>query len=119
VLALDSAPIPKLPPQDPFSPVLLALITRGIHDLIAAFPQRADPPFPRLKKALSAGQWRRQGIYLYPSEAPGRDAWSVLFRRFLEEGFLLPPDPGQPLILPGALSPGEEAKLAKLLKFTW
>jgi hypothetical protein len=105
------------PPSDLLPPVLLALMTRGIYDLIAASPQRADPPFPRLKKALLAGQWRRKGIYLFPPEAPvpGRDAWSALFHRFLEGGFLLPPDPGQPLILPGALSPGEEAKLAKLL----
>jgi hypothetical protein len=106
------------PPSDLLPPVLLALITRGIYDLIAASPRRADPSFPRLKKALSAGQWRRKGIYLSPPEAPGRDVWSALFRRFLEGGFLLPPDPGQPLILPGALSPGEEAKLAKLLAQT-
>jgi hypothetical protein len=34
----------------------------------------------------------------------------------LEEGFLIPPAPAEPLILPGILSPGEEAKLAALLQ---
>jgi hypothetical protein len=38
-----------------------------------------------------------------------------LFSRFLENGFLIPPVPSHPLILPGILSPGEEAKLADLL----
>jgi hypothetical protein len=39
----------------------------------------------------------------------------VLFRQFLEAGFLLPPVPSQPVILPGELSPGEDAKLTSVL----
>jgi len=35
-------------------------------------------------------------------------------KEFLYNGFLLPPVPSQPLILPGRFSPGEEAKPAKL-----
>jgi hypothetical protein len=37
---------------------------------------------------------------------------------FLEKGFLLPPSPHEPLILPGMLSQGEETKLANLLSAT-
>jgi hypothetical protein len=33
----------------------------------------------------------------------------------LEAGFLLPPDQEDPLILPGTMSPGEEAKLGELI----
>jgi hypothetical protein len=40
---------------------------------------------------------------------------AALFRHFLDNGFLLPPVPSQPLILPGVLSQGEEAKLAGVL----
>ncbi|MDR0642588.1 MAG: hypothetical protein LBG07_09025, partial [Treponema sp.] len=50
---------------------------------------------------------------LPPSAPPA--PWEELYRRFLDGGFLIPPGPGAPLILPGSLSPGEEAKLAALL----
>jgi hypothetical protein len=42
--------------------------------------------------------------------------YPALFRRFLDNGFLLPPSPSQPAILPGELSPGEAAKLTGLLE---
>jgi hypothetical protein len=41
--------------------------------------------------------------------------YAALFRRFLDGGFLLPPGQEEPAILPGELSPGEEAKLAALI----
>ncbi|MDR2747508.1 MAG: hypothetical protein LBB77_08695, partial [Treponema sp.] len=77
--------------------------------------------------------WRRRGIYLScpalqtrtaPSQiqagrpSPPPEGWESLYRRFLDGGFLIPPGPGEPLILPGLLSPGEEAKLAALLHFS-
>jgi hypothetical protein len=100
-------------------PVLLAAAARGIYDLISAAQARANPMYPRIAKALknNEGQnfWQRNGIYLTPRQGPSQTEWAALFRRFLENGFLLPPLPSQPLILPGVLSPGEEARLVSLL----
>jgi hypothetical protein len=98
----------------PLSPVVLAAASRAVYDLIAAL-DRGRPPFPRIDRALKqSGIWRRRGIYVSLSASPGSAAYTGLFRRFLEAGFLLPPGPGEPAILPGVLSPGEEAKLAAL-----
>jgi hypothetical protein len=111
------------PPGDFLPPVLLAAATRGIWDLIAASPDRANVQWPRVNKALQSGPWIRRGIYLFPKKAhKGADspptsspaAWAALFRRFLDAGFLLPPIQEHPIILPAILSPGEEAKLAEL-----
>jgi len=104
------------PPSDFLPPVLLAAAARGIYDLISAAPERANPVYPRIAKALKNSEtWQRRGIYLTPERTPSQTEWAALFRRFLTNGFLLPPLPSQPLILPGVLSPGEEAKLASLL----
>jgi len=109
---------------DFLSPVLLAAAARGIYDLISAAPARANPVYPRIEKALHSGYphssegqnyWQRNGIYLTPRQKPSQTEWAALFRRFLENGFLLPPLPSHPLILPGILSAGEEAKLASCL----
>jgi len=108
-----------IPPGDFLPPVLLAVAARGIYDLISAAPARANPVYPRIAKALKNSSpqnfWQRSGIYLTPRQEPTQEEWAALFRRFLENGFLLPPLPSQPLILPGILSPGEEAKLALIL----
>ena len=104
---------------DYLPPVLLAAAARGVYNMISAAVARANPVYPRITKALknSAGAsfWQRNGIYLTPRKKPSQTEWASLFRYFLENGFLLPPLPSQPLILPGILSPGEEAKLASLL----
>jgi hypothetical protein len=125
VLAVDPAfeKTASLPPGDFLSPILLAYAARGIYDLIAAAPQRANPAYPRVRQALKNNQsntiqWQRQGVYLTLRENPSPDNWAALFRRFLDKGFLLPPIATQPLILPGILSPGEEAQLAGLLADT-
>jgi hypothetical protein len=97
-----------------FSPVLLAAAARGIYDLLAS-PERGKPVFPRISKALknpANSMWQRQGIYLNLKE---KTEWETLFTHFLEAGFLIPPTPSQPLILPGEMSDGEEAKLAAAL----
>ena len=108
----------ELPIGDTLSPVLLSVAARGVYDLLAS-PNRAKPAFPLVAKALQKNsaklRWRQQGIYIYPKERPGNDEWASLFSQFLEAGFLLPPNPSQPLILPGELSAGEEAKLAAVL----
>jgi hypothetical protein len=136
VLALDPEADSALKlPAETVSPTALAAAARCVWDLIAASPGRGKPCFPKLDAVLSgdsAGSrnWRRRGIYLSygPDSAFGgiRDSGSggsqdpggnypALFRCFLDNGFLLPPSPSQPAILPGELSPGEEAKLAGLL----
>ncbi|MCL2191401.1 MAG: hypothetical protein FWB79_05385 [Treponema sp.] len=109
--ALEAARV-SFPPGDFLPPVLLTVAARGIHDLIAAAPARANPGFPRI--AVDVGRaWQRHGTYLIPRRP--REDWSAMFRLFLEAGFLIPPVPFQPAILPAILSPGEEAKLAGLL----
>jgi hypothetical protein len=95
--------------------VINAAAARSVYDLAAA-TDRGRVNYPRIRKALSGGRWFRRGIYLSLGEPPAAGVYERLFRRFLEEGFLLPPEPSSPLILPGILSPGEEAKLAALLK---
>ncbi|MDR1278722.1 MAG: hypothetical protein LBK02_08220, partial [Treponema sp.] len=113
-----AAPAPEgecpFPPSDLIPPALLATLTRGVYDLIAAGPARGKCP-AKIRAVLDKGPWERRGIYLRLRESPEPAAWEGIFRRFLAGGFLIPPEPGTPLILPGLLSPGEEAKLAALL----
>jgi hypothetical protein len=129
VLALDpetDAALERLLPAETVSPAALAAAARCVWDLIAASPGRASPRFPKLDAALNRGSvesriWRRQGLYLTCSPNNDLDSactggYPALFRRFLDGGFLLPPSPFQPAILPGELSPGEEAKLADLFR---
>jgi len=107
----------QLPPNDMLSPILFAIATRGIYDILA-IPQRVKPKLPRLEKALKSNtqmKWQRQGIYLTLKEKPAAQEWNMLFYKFLEAGFLLPPTPSFPLILPGELSDGEEVKLISVL----
>jgi len=108
----------ELPAGDILSPVLLSAAARGVYDILAS-PERAKPSLPRVEKAMRTDgfrkRWKRQGIYLYPKEKMENDEWAALFGQFLEAGFLLPPSQTQPLILPGELSPGEEAKLTAAL----
>jgi len=114
VAAQNEEAVSKLPPGDKLSPVLLSLAARGIHDIIAA-PQRGKIQYSRIAKALKTGNWQRNGIYLTLKETPDMAGWETLFNKFLEAGFLLPPSPLYPLILPGEMSDGEEAKLTAAL----
>jgi len=128
---------PPLPRSDMLSPVLLAIAARGVHDILAA-SERANPQFPRISKVIErqgcahtpckyteclyvkqSNSWKREGIYLTPKENLNSGEWAVLFNKFYEGGFLLPPDRLQPVILPGELSEGEEEKLAVLLNFSF
>jgi hypothetical protein len=112
--ALDPAAAERFPPSDTLSPVILGGAARAVYDLIAAAPERGRP-FPRIEGALKKSPWIRRGIYLRYREPLDQAAYEGLFRRFLDRGFLLPPDSRLPAILPGVLSPGEEAQLAALL----
>jgi hypothetical protein len=115
VLAAQSeSELALLPPGDFLSPVLLAAATRGVYDLLAC-PDRAKPAFPRIFKILQNSKWQRQGIYLNLKEKMETAGYEPLFRQFLDAGFLIPPVPSLPLILPGELSAGEEAKLTLAL----
>ena len=108
----------QLPTNDILPPLLLSAAARGLYDILAS-PQRAKPALSRLAKVMQTDdfkkRWRRQGIYLSLKEKTGNDEWAALFAQFLDAGFLLPPNQNQPLILPGELSDGEEAKLAAVL----
>ena len=114
VVVLEPALADQFPPSDLLSPLSLGTAARAVHDLIAAAPERGRP-FPPITRALEGSPWRRRGIYLSLRESPEPGAWEGMFRRFLDQGFLLPPDGGLPAILPGEISPGETAKLAGLL----
>ena len=106
----------RLPPSDILSPVVLAAAARAVDDLRTALPLRETIRFRRTDTALAEGcAWTRRGPYLRPSTPLSEEAYTALFRRFLESGFVLPPDPSSPAILPGELSAGEDAALAALL----
>jgi hypothetical protein len=127
VLAINPADtsLPALPPSKLSAPVPLAAAARCIYDLLAAAERRS---YPKIVRCLEKNAvWKQQGIYLFylpvekelnsftaiEKEIP--EAYIAIFRHFLENGFLLPPSPAEPAILPGELSSGEEAKLVRLL----
>jgi hypothetical protein len=97
-------------PSEIISPLTLAAATRSVYDLIAATPARGRVRYPRIEEALTNSAWQRQGIYLYCRA--DEYTYAEVFKHFLEQGFLIPPNQNQPLILPGVLSAGEETKLA-------
>jgi hypothetical protein len=114
----ETAPVetaPEPPPPQLIPPTILAAASRGVYDLIAAKTVRGRLDYPRVEQALIGNKWRRRGIYLSLSSLVDNETYAALFQRFLDHGFLLPPVQTHPLILPGILSPGEEAKLAELL----
>jgi len=133
VLVLGKDMEDSFPPGDLIPPVLLAPAARALHDLAAALktfaPDRGLPRYPKIDKALGKtppdvsgadvrrNQWRRlghsPGIYL--TTETGGEEYTMLFKKFLENGFLIPPSRAEPAILPLSMSPGEESKLAQLL----
>jgi hypothetical protein len=105
------------PASDAIPPVILAAATRAVYDLLAEIEHgtRGVPRILAVAKALASSAWRQKGIYIrYCVDNSG--GYEALFRRFLEAGFVLPPDPEQPAILPPVLSGGEEAKLVALIR---
>ena len=114
IAAASEELLSSLPPNDILPPVLLTAAIRGVYNLLAS-PQRGKLALHKVNKALNNSRWRRKGIYLYLKEQPDNETWVMLFDKFLEAGFLLPPIFSHPLILPTELSDGEETKLAKVL----
>ena len=126
VLVFDKSLDTLFPTGDLIPPVLLAPAARALYNL-AAEDKIYSPNYRRYKKidrVLQAWKiekkstndciWRQKGIYLTTNI--DAEKYKTLFIRFLEAGFLLPPSPSEPLILPLQMSNGEESKLAKLLK---
>ena len=114
-LVLDKSLEERFPDGDLISPVILAPATRAIYDLLATGDQGGRPRYIKIEKALVKNQnWRRQGVYLTADSAL-QENWISLWQCFLGKGYLLPPSPKEPLILPGMLSPGEESALTDLL----
>lgn len=109
------------PPSSCVPPVILAMATRACYTLLAS-PERGKMTFRRIKEVFakdgSSLSWRLEGIYIWREDAAEDtcvEDWEAVFRRFLDGGFLLPPAPSDPLIIPAELSKGEEAALARLL----
>lgn len=97
------------------SPLFLSLAVRAVADLIAALPFRTALP-PLIEKARKVpGAPVFRGPYFALPAASDPPAYSAAFDRFLHRGFLLPPDPRLPAILPYEASDGETAALASLL----
>jgi hypothetical protein len=113
-LALEEG---SFPAGDLIPPVLLAPAARSLYSLAAE--QKAlsqNYRFPKIDKALKGSIWRRNGIYLTINRETEKEEYKKLFLNFLDGGFLIPPSPLEPLILPRIMSDGEEAKLASLLQ---
>ena len=128
VLVLEKSAEASFPTSELIPPVLLAPAARALYDLIAVLKAKNQNrgQYLKIEKVLreqkpgglksGGGFWRRQGIYLTLAPCMEREEYAALFRNFLEGGFLIPPSQLDPLILPPSLSPGEESKLAALLK---
>jgi hypothetical protein len=100
----------SVPPSDHIPPLILSASARAVHDLIAAGPKRQE-----VCRLPCSGVWRQRGVYCSLAHRLSAPDYERLFLRFLDAGFLLPPDQSQPLILPTGLSSGEAAKLEAAL----
>ena len=132
VLVLSKSMEASFPPGDLIPPVLLAPAARAAYNLAAALkaPGQGRARYHKIEKIFGKRNskrnshasdeggmlWHRKGIYLTVKPGIESEKYAALFRRFLEGGFLIPPSPMEPVILPASMSPGEEAKLAELLK---
>jgi len=117
VLVLAPGDAGAFPPSDLLAPVVLAGAARAVHDLAAALPVRRLRAFRSIETVLSASPWARNGVYLRLRDPRDAERYDAYFGYFLSAGFLLPPRPSSPLILPAELSPGEAASLARALSF--
>ena len=121
-LVLEKDMEASFPFGDIIPPVILAPAARALYDLVKAMkaPGHGRQQYRKIEKALGAqktqaGLWRRQGIYLIVEQGIDKENYKEMFLSFLEGGFLLPPTPEQPAILPAFMSDGEESKLARLI----
>jgi hypothetical protein len=120
VIVCDKNFSDKYPPAGFVSPLLLAAATRAVYDLLAC-PERGFMRLRLIKKTFEQPEtqknWRLEGIYIYPARKKNAaNDWDTYFRGFADGGFILPPGPNEPLILPDELSKGEESALSELLQ---
>ena len=126
VLVLPQSMDNTFPPGELIPPAVLAPAARSLFNLAAALKtidknheenqeNRLQQMYPKVRKALAKSIWRRRSIYLTVEPSMNADEYAALFKRFFEGGFLIPPSPSEPAVLPLAMSAGEEAKLADLL----
>jgi hypothetical protein len=132
VLVLPQSMENTFPPGELIPPAVLAPAARSLFNLAAALKtfngdqenheenqenreNRLQQMYPKVRRALAKSIWRRRSIYLTVQPNMNDDEYTVLFKRFFEDGFLIPPSPSEPAVLPLAMSAGEEAKLAGLL----
>ena len=127
VLVLEKSLDKSFPAGDLIPPVLLAPATRTLYNLAAALkaPGHGRMRYQKIEKVLNRKKfetsgsegclWRRRGIYLTVEPDIEAEKYKALFLRFLDGGYLIPPSPMEPAILPAVMSKGEEAKLAELL----
>ena len=124
VLVLEKEMEASFPAGELVPPVLLAPAARALYDLTRALKdpgsKRSVKSFPKIEKALGqppgGSIWRTRGIYLTVEPEMDGEKYGIMFMHFLDGGFLIPPSQGEPLILPAAMSSGEESKLAELLR---
>jgi hypothetical protein len=104
-------------PSDVISPVMLAGLNRAFADVIAAKDTRKHGGLSRrLELAMKRSIWRRRGIYFHLRRPSEGDFYEMIWNKYLEKGFLLPPDWETPAIFPGELSPNEESALLALIE---
>jgi hypothetical protein len=122
VIALDPASpaLERLPPSHCIAPAWLEMALAAARDLAEEVAHPSREALPRVEAAIAApgSPWRRRGIYVTPKDddaAARPGAWQRLSRALREAGFLIPPSPRAPLILPAALSAGLDARLGRAL----
>ncbi|GHV84099.1 hypothetical protein AGMMS50212_14390 [Spirochaetia bacterium] len=117
LLVLDNCLSQYFPPSKLISTVILSAATRAVYDLLAA-PERGVMRYKKIKILFEQDKikkrWLLNGIYLN-SVNKDQNEWELIHKKYLHAGFLLPPTPELPLILPGELSNGEESALAAAL----
>lgn len=113
ILFQGDAPV-QPPASDPCPPSALAVLARSCDGLVASLA--AGTPYdPSFLDGVLPSTWRRRGFYVaFPTGEPF-ELRRERFLRFLDAGFLLPPGPELPLVLPLELSSGERALLRTLL----
>jgi hypothetical protein len=102
----------QAPEGDCLPPFVLSAVLRALSGLETA--ERAENSVTRAVDR--SADWRRRGPYVRAMFEAGR--YPEVVRGFLRAGFLLNPFFPGPSIIPGELSPGEEAGLRRLFQGT-
>ncbi len=99
-----------LPPSDIHSPMELSALACVCDELRSSLIVHSTLDFAFLDGALPRG-WTRRGRYLFANPPLGEAAYGALRSHFFAAGFLVPPSPADPFILPLELSTGERTSL--------